>query len=144
MPAAAYALLVFARTAHAAQASLARRTPIPSPRIAVAAGLIALAAMALVAIPPPWVDRSFAVSHANLGNVLAEEGRIEEAIASYDSALAEEPGYSNARLTRAALYRRAGRTALAESELRAILAADPGEWYARYDLAKKLSQRALS
>ena len=138
LPAAAYALVAFAR---AARAALASRSAIPSPRTVSAAALLALAAMALVAIPPPWVDRSFAVSHANLGNVLAEQGRIEEAIACYDSALAEQPDYLNARLTRAGLYRRTGRAALAESELRAIIAADAGEWYARYDLARILLDR---
>ncbi len=107
-------------------------------------GLLLVPAVLLLGIPPPGVDRSFAVSEANLANVLVEEGRHAEALAAYDRALAERPAYANARLARAGLLRKVGRVEDAEAELRAILAADPDEWYARYDLGRILLDRGDS
>lgn len=107
-------------------------------------GLLLVPAVLLLGIPPPGVDRSFAVSEANLANVLVEEGRHDEALAAYDRALAERPAYANGRLARAGLLRKIGRVDEAEAELRAILAADPDEWYARYDLGRILLDRGDS
>lgn len=105
------------------------------------AGLALVPAIALLGIPPAGIDRSFAVSEVNLGNVLAEENRLPEALAAYERALAERPAYLNARLGRASVLRRMERIGEAEAELRAILADDPDEWYARYDLGRILLDR---
>ncbi|MFN0150976.1 MAG: tetratricopeptide repeat protein [bacterium] len=128
LPFAAYALVFLARAARARSRAALIAIPV-------------FAGVALVEIPPGWVDRSFAVSEANLGSLLAEQGRADEAIAAYDRAIAERPGYLNARVARASLYRRAGRVALAEAELRAVVAADANDWYARYDLGRILLER---
>jgi tetratricopeptide (TPR) repeat protein len=104
-------------------------------------GLFLVPAVILLGIPPPGLERSFAVSEANLANVLVEEGRLEDALAAYDRALAERPDYANARLARAGLLRKMGHAGEAEAELRALLAADPDEWYARYDLGRILLDR---
>ncbi len=122
-----------------ALATLARGARSRAP--AALAGLLIIPGMALTEIPPSGVDRSFAVSEANLANVLAEEGRLADALAASERALAARPDYLNARLARAGLLRRLGRAADAETELRTILAADPQEWYARYDLGRILLDR---
>jgi tetratricopeptide (TPR) repeat protein len=108
---------------------------------AALAGLALLPAMALVHATPSGIDTTLSVSEANLGNLLAQQGRLPEALAEYDRALAERPSYTNARYGRSAVLRRLGRKKEAESELHAVLAAEPENWFALYDVGRLLLER---
>jgi tetratricopeptide (TPR) repeat protein len=51
----------------------------------------------------------YAPALSNLGNLLLDEGRIEEAVRHYDAAIAADPHYAVAYANLAAAHRRAGR-----------------------------------
>ncbi|MBK7457921.1 MAG: tetratricopeptide repeat protein [Betaproteobacteria bacterium] len=68
---------------------------------------------------------------ANLGNLHATQGRFDEAVAAYRSALALDPGFEPAALNLADVYRGGGLEADAERTLREALARDPRSASAR-------------
>ncbi len=57
-------------------------------------------------------------AHKNLGFVLYRNGRLDEAIASLERAVALDPGYAEAHGNLAIAYGRAGRTDDAVREMR--------------------------
>ena len=77
-----------------------------------------------------------ALTHYNLGVVLAATGRVEEAIAEYRRALARDPALDTARNNLAAALARTGRLAEAERELTRILDLDPDNALARANLQR--------
>ncbi len=58
----------------------------------------------------------------NLGNLLLEEGRIDDAIARYEAAIVSDPNYALAHLNLGTAYKRAGRLKDAVRSLRRALA----------------------
>ena len=73
-------------------------------------------------------------THYNLGVLLAMTGRVDEAIAEYERALARDAQYSDARLNLAAARARRGDVAGAARELTTVVAADPENPLARTNL----------
>jgi tetratricopeptide (TPR) repeat protein len=64
------------------------------------------------------IDPRFAPALTNIGNMLLEEDRVDEAIAQYRSALAADDGYAFAHLNLAVAYRRSGKRLDAVREMR--------------------------
>jgi lipoprotein NlpI len=60
----------------------------------------------------------YAPALTNLGNLLLEDGRLDAAIARYESAMAADPEYALAYLNASVAYKRAGRLADAVRALR--------------------------
>jgi tetratricopeptide (TPR) repeat protein len=60
----------------------------------------------------------FAPALANVGNLLLEDGALEDAIAHYEAAIRADEGYAIAHLNLAVAYRKAGRRAASVRELR--------------------------
>ena len=73
-------------------------------------------------------------THYNLGVLLAMTGRVNEAIAEYERALARDPQYSDARSNLATALARRGDVTRAARELAAVVAADPENALARTNL----------
>jgi len=65
------------------------------------------------------------VTHYNLGLLLAQTGRLDEAAHEYQRALDRDPSYSEARGNLAAVLVRQGRLDGAARELRELVTADP-------------------
>ena len=82
------------------------------------------------------------LAHHNLGVALAEEpGRLPEAIAQYEAALAIKPDYARARTDLAnALSKTPGRTEDAVAEYQAAIRLEPGAAIPHNDLGNTLSQ----
>jgi lipoprotein NlpI len=57
------------------------------------------------------VQRHYAPALTNLGNLLLESGRLQDAIDHYERAIASEPEYAIAYLNLGVAYKRAGRIA---------------------------------
>ncbi|MHB8178140.1 MAG: tetratricopeptide repeat protein [Vulcanimicrobiaceae bacterium] len=64
------------------------------------------------------LDPAYAPAHANLGNLLYEEARYEEAILRYEAAIRADDAYATAYVNVAAAYKRLGRHAQAVGALR--------------------------
>ena len=75
-----------------------------------------------------------AITHFNLGLLLARTGRLDEAIAAYGRALEREPTLTDARSNLATVYARQGRLDRAVQELNRVLEQDPGNALARANL----------
>jgi predicted O-linked N-acetylglucosamine transferase (SPINDLY family) len=88
------------------------------------------------------VDGSSAILHFNLGNVLNELGRLNEAIAAYEAALVRDPGFAEATIYRAVLLGLSDRTNDALAALDALLARGPNAeaLYNRANIFKRLGQ----
>jgi tetratricopeptide (TPR) repeat protein len=76
----------------------------------------------------------------NLGNAYARAGRLPEAIAQYQRALAINPDYEGARNDLANVLLTAGQTQQAIAQYRKVLEINPGFFEARYNLAVELFQ----
>jgi len=81
---------------------------------------------------------------ANLGNLHATQGRFDEAVAAYRSALALDPGFEPAALNLADVYRGGGLEADAERTLREALARDPRSASAQHALGLSLARQRRS
>jgi tetratricopeptide (TPR) repeat protein len=79
-------------------------------------------------------------AHLNLAVMQANQGRVEEAEASYRAALRLQPAFLPARFNLATLYNQAGRNAEAERELRAVLAVAPDHGEGHYSLGLLLAE----
>lgn len=78
-------------------------------------------------------------SHLNLAVVAANQGRFNEAIASYQTALRLDPNFVPARMNLATLYDQMGKAAEAESQLRKVVELHPKLADARYSLGLVLA-----
>jgi tetratricopeptide (TPR) repeat protein len=81
---------------------------------------------------------------ANLGNLHATQGRFDEAVAAYRSALALDPSFEPAALNLADVYRGGGLEADAERTLREALARDPRSASAQHALGLSLARQRRS
>jgi tetratricopeptide (TPR) repeat protein len=81
---------------------------------------------------------------ANLGNLHATQGRFDEAVAAYRSALALDPSFEPAALNLADVYRGGGLEAEAERTLREVLAREPGSAPAHHALGLSLARQRRS
>jgi tetratricopeptide (TPR) repeat protein len=77
-----------------------------------------------------------ATTHFNLGLLLAQTGRLQEAEGEYRTALARDDTHADARINLAAMLARRGQAAAAAAELRRVLAADPENPLARQNLRR--------
>ena len=75
-----------------------------------------------------------AVTHFNIGLLLARTGRLDQAAAAYQRALERDPLLSDARSNLATVFARQGQLARAVQELNRVLADDPGNTLARTNL----------
>jgi tetratricopeptide (TPR) repeat protein len=77
-------------------------------------------------------------AHFNLGNVLHDTGRLEEAVHAYRDALAVNPGCADAHFYLAVTLEKTGKSAEARLHWRAYQELEPqGEWA---DLAREFSE----
>jgi len=84
-----------------------------------------------------------AVTHFNIGLLMARTGRLEQAAAAYGRALDRDPSLNDARTNLATVYARQGRLDRALLELERVLASDPQNALARNNLdAVRAMQRA--
>ncbi len=128
-------------------------------RIAVlmaVSGKVDEARVFLHAITPANTQELIRITRAE-AELLAGAGRLEEALAVYDSALEEHPANSDLLYARALLAERLDRLDVVERDLKAIIAREPNNADAlnalgytladrteRYDEALKLIERALA
>jgi tetratricopeptide (TPR) repeat protein len=75
-----------------------------------------------------------AVTHFNVGLVMARTGRLDQAAAAYGRALERDPMFSDARANLATVFARQGRLDRAVQELQRVLAHDPENALARNNL----------
>ena len=75
-----------------------------------------------------------AITHFNLGLLMARTGRLDEAIAAYGRALEREPTLSDARANLATVFARQGRLDRAVQELEHVLSYDRANTLARTNL----------
>jgi tetratricopeptide (TPR) repeat protein len=75
-----------------------------------------------------------AVTHFNLGLLMARTGRLDQAVTAYQRALEREPTLSDARTNLATVFARQGRLDRAAQELQRVLALDPDNPLARANL----------
>ncbi len=80
------------------------------------------------------------MAHRGLGIALAHDGKLEEARAELERAVALRPGNADTRVNLANVYRKQGETARAVALYREILREDPGHWHARRNLAGTLAE----
>ncbi len=80
------------------------------------------------------------IAHYNLGALEQSRGKLDEALASYRSALKVEPKSATARNAEAAVLMAQDRLPEAIQELRATLGTDPQYLNARYNLARALAE----
>jgi tetratricopeptide (TPR) repeat protein len=78
---------------------------------------------------------------ANLGNLYATQGKYEDAIAAYRSALTLDPSFAQAALNLADLYRSRGLESEAEKTIRDMLKRDPGSAPAHFALGLSLARQ---
>lgn len=64
------------------------------------------------------IDPAYAPAITNIGNLLFEDGDVDEAIAHYEAAVRADENYPLAHLNLGIAYRRAGRRAAAVREMR--------------------------
>lgn len=72
-------------------------------------------------------DPRHAAAYCNLGGVLAQQGRLDEALTSYDAALSVKPDYWEAHYNRGNALRRLGRLAQSAESYRSALRDQPGQ-----------------
>lgn len=87
------------------------------------------------------IDATFAEGLNNLGVVLRDGERLDEAIELFQRALASRPGFGSARLNLALAYEDAGRDADAEREYRQVVRNHPAEPSAQTNLGLLLLRR---
>jgi len=75
-----------------------------------------------------------AVTHFNIGLLMARTGRLAQAAAAYGRALDRDPSLNDARTNLATVYARQGRLDRALLELERVLASDPQNALARNNL----------
>src|SRR6185312_7605232 len=88
------------------------------------------------------LDPNYALAHFNLGNVLDETGRLEEAIAAYNEAVRLAPGYADAHYNLALAYQRRGERRRAVPHWQQYLGLDrksPWAAHARNQLKQTIS-----
>ena len=97
----------------------------------------------------------FSQAHFSLGNVYLKEGKLDLALAQFDTALALNPGHSRAHLNRGMVFFRGGQLKKAEEEFLAELELHPEEAKAYnnlsaiyreqgdYGKAEQMAQRAI-
>ena len=83
-----------------------------------------------------------AVTHFNVGLLMARTGRPDQAAAAYGRALDRDPMFSDARANLATVFARQGRLDLAVRELERILAYDPENVLARNNLEAVRTMRS--
>lgn len=71
-------------------------------------------------------------AHNNLGNILAALGRADEALASYDAAIAVQPGYAQAHHNRGNVLADLRRTSEAIGSYQQVLTITP-RFFQRYN-----------
>ena len=81
-----------------------------------------------------------AVAHYRRGNQLKDQGALEDALASYDAALALDPGYAHALLNRGFVLERLARWAEALDSYERVIALTPADALAHYNRAAVLRQ----
>jgi len=81
-------------------------------------------------------DPANASAHYNLGNLRADTGDIEGAIAAWRAAVAAQPRHVGAHNNLGNAYAMTGRYALARAHYQAVRELDPGEAMALYNLAR--------
>ncbi len=81
------------------------------------------------------------MAHVNLGVLLQQAGRLDEAAAAFERALVLEPDAADGHLNLANVRHAQGRTAEAEAGFRAALRLDPGNAAAHLNLANTLAAR---
>jgi len=79
--------------------------------------------------------------HRELGNLLVERGRLDEAIASYENAVARDPADLVAMVNLAVVYESMSRLEDAEATLRKVFEKTPSEPLAVVTLAKLMRRR---
>ena len=82
-------------------------------------------------------------AHNNLGNALAKEGRLEEAVSAYERALAIKPSYTDARNNLGIVYARNGDVDGAITEYKKVLRLTPNHTRAHYNLANAYRKKGL-
>ena len=95
------------------------------------------------------VQPNFAPIHNNLGNLLSQAGRFEEAGYHFEAALRYKDDYPGARYNYALAMMRAGRLDAAQAQLEAIVQADPNsaeahEFLGNVFMAKGQRERAIN
>ena len=92
------------------------------------------------------IDPRYALGFFDLGNVLDETGRLDEAVEAYRSAIAIAPNYADAHYNLALAYERLRKPRKALAHWRAYVRMDPvGAWsnYARGQMQKILDNEKL-
>lgn len=84
------------------------------------------------------LDDTFAAAWTNLGGLLAEQGRIEEARDAFDEALRSDPEQPEAQLNLAEIALREGDCEIAVAGFRRVLVSSPELYEAHYGLARAL------
>ncbi len=79
--------------------------------------------------------------HSNLGSMLAEQGRLDEARAAFETAIALRPEFAQAHCNLGGVLRSMGRLADAERHLRRAVACAPDYWKALHNLGQVLHER---
>ena len=82
-----------------------------------------------------------AVTRYNLGLLLARTGRLDEAIAEYERALARDPNHVNARINLATVLARRGELGRAARELARAVEQEPGNALGHANLGLVLAQQ---
>ena len=84
---------------------------------------------------------AFAEAHNNLGNVLTEQGKLEEAISSFEKALTFKPNFTEAHNNLGNVLREIGRAEDAISSYRRALSLNPGYAQAYCNLGNVLREQ---
>jgi hypothetical protein len=81
-----------------------------------------------------------AVAHYQRGNTLRNAGRLEDALASYDAAIALDPAYAHAYCNRGAVLQALGQPQAALDSYERAIALDPADAMAHYNRALLLPE----
>jgi Tfp pilus assembly protein PilF len=93
---------------------------------AAALAVIAVSAVVVnVKVPGMPAEENFAVARFNLGTLLLEQGRLDQAAAEYLKIPPSDPNYARSRYNLALAYERAGMTGRAAAEYENALRAKP-------------------
>jgi len=86
-----------------------------------------------------WLEQASQINeqpYVNLGNLLAQQGRLHEAVKPLEKAVALAPNNAYCRLTLGAFYRKIGETGKARHELLRATELDPNNAVAHYQLGR--------